>query len=109
PDGVRRLTAGRSLRIELEPVARTTPTPVAVAASETEAVATPEPESAPSAPAVEPAPPSARALLEAADVARRAGRREEAISSLTTLVRTHPRSREAPLAAFTAARLLRES
>jgi transmembrane sensor len=109
PDGVRRLTAGRSLRVELEPVASA---PLPEIEPETEALsASPgeRAEPAPSAPAIEPAPPTARALLDAADEARRAGRREEAISALTTLVRTHPRSREAPLAAFTAARLHRES
>ena len=110
PDGVRRLTAGRSLRVELEPVVSEAPAPETETETEaTSASAGERVEPAPRAPAVEPVPPSALALLEAADVARRAGRREEAISTLTTLVRTHPRSREAPLAAFTAARLQRDS
>jgi transmembrane sensor len=112
PDGVRRLTAGGSLRVALEPAHD-------LATDDSVAAPTPEPELAASAvgaseperPAAsaEPHRPPARVLLEAADVARRAGRSEEAIVALTDLVRTHPRSREAPLAAFTAARLLRES
>lgn len=110
PDGVRRLSAGGSLRVGLEPVASVTPAPLPENEPETEATSGApgeRVEGAPTAPAVE--LPRARALLDAADEARRAGRPDEAISALTTLVRTHPRSREAPLAAFTAARLHRES
>lgn len=105
PDGVRRLQAGDALHVppeaqpaiaEVEPARPEEPAPV---------VEDPAPEvTAPS-----PERPSARALLAAADRARAEGRREDAIEALSALVSAHPRSREAPLAAFTNARLLRES
>lgn len=104
PDGVRRLQAGDALRVP----------PEAAAIAEVEPARAEEPapvveDPAPEVTAPPPERPSARALLAAADRARAEGRRDDAIEALSALVSAHPRSREAPLAAFTNARLLRES
>jgi transmembrane sensor len=95
-DGERQLVAGQSGWFP----------PLAAARLE----APPPPEGPPAvrmAPPVHHAPaPSAAALLEAADAARRAGRPDEAAGLLEQVVRQHERDPRAPLAAFTLGRLL---
>jgi transmembrane sensor len=52
---------------------------------------------------------TAASLLATADLARREGKRDEAVTTLSALVARWPESAEAPLAAFTIANLLAES
>lgn len=101
PDGVRRLERGESTEVRVEsqrPVIAPSP-PVDAPAQmgarmEVPAPATPTPSA-----------PASLILMRNADDARRGGRQEEAIAALSALVSQHPESNEAPLAAFTLARL----
>jgi transmembrane sensor len=110
PDGVELVSAGEELVVLAPPVAEPVPMPMT-----SEPVLAPEPtvverspEPASSAPErARPRPArSPSELLDAADEARRAGRSGEAIALFEQVVREHASSREAPLAAFTAASLL---
>lgn len=100
PDRLRRLTRGERLELpppEVPPAAPATPAPPP---AEVKDAAPPPPPARDGA-----APTTAAARFAAADAARRAGREEEALRGLEALVAAHPRAPEAPLAAFTLARL----
>lgn len=101
PDGVRRLERGESTEIrvdsptgaaELPPPSE--PPPQTASPTETLAPTT-----------LAPTAPAPVLLMRDADAARRSGRQEDAIRALSALLAHHPESNEAPLAAFTLARL----
>ncbi|AKF09039.1 FecR domain-containing protein [Sandaracinus amylolyticus] len=96
PDGVQRLGAGASIDVgppptppDVEPAPAPRETPRRAARTEAQP------------PDDEPA-----RWLDDADHARREGRVDDAITALGAIVERHPRSPEAPVAAFTRARLL---